>query len=150
MAEEDRILAIIREIYEQLPFNRHLGLRVNHLGPEGAGFDFAMRPELIGNYVYGILHGGAISSVLDATGGLVATASAAHRLRALSDEEIKKSVARVGTIDMRIDFLRPGKGNQFYSSGSVMRTGRKVSVTRMELRNEADILIAVGTAAYIL
>jgi len=150
MSEEDRVLAIIRDIYEQLPFNRHLGLRVRHLGTTGAGFDLAMRPELIGNYVHGILHGGAISSVLDATGGLIATASAAHRLQALSDEEIKKCVARVGTIDMRIDFLRPGKGDHFYSSGAVMRTGRKVSVTRMELRNEAEILIAVGTAAYIL
>ena len=150
MSEENRILAIIRDVYEQLPFNRHLGLRVSHLGTAGAGFDFVMQPELIGNYVHGILHGGAISSVLDATGGLIATVSAIDRLRTLADAEVKKCIARVGTIDLRVDFLRPGKGTHFHSTGAVMRAGRKVSVTRMELRNEADILIAVGTAAYIL
>ncbi len=150
MLEEDRILTIIRDIYEQLPFNHHLGLRVRRLARDGAGFDFAMRPELVGNFVHGILHGGVISSVLDATGGLIATISAIDRLRPLPDAEIRKSIARVGTIDLRVDYLRPGKGAHFHSSGAVMRTGRKVSVTRMELRNETDNLIAVGTAAYIM
>jgi acyl-coenzyme A thioesterase PaaI-like protein len=31
-----------------------------------------------------------------------------------------------------------------------MRTGRKVAVTRMELKNSEDIMIAVGTGAYII
>ena len=51
---------------------------------------------------------------------------------------------------MRIDYLRPGRGTCFSSSGTVMRTGKKVAVTRMELRNQDDILIAVGTGAYIV
>jgi acyl-coenzyme A thioesterase PaaI-like protein len=31
-----------------------------------------------------------------------------------------------------------------------MRTGRKVAVTRMELKNQEDLLIAVGTGTYIV
>ena len=61
-----------------------------------------------------------------------------------------RRIARFGTIDLRVDYLRPGKGTGFISSGSVMRTGRKVAVTRMELRNREDLLIAVGTGTYIV
>jgi acyl-coenzyme A thioesterase PaaI-like protein len=31
-----------------------------------------------------------------------------------------------------------------------MRTGKKVAVTRMELHNDEDLLIAVGTGTYIV
>jgi len=67
-----------------------------------------------------------------------------------SDKKYSSGIARIGTIDMRVDYLRPGRGARFYSSGTVMRTGRKVAVTRMELKNSDDVLIAVGTGAYIV
>jgi len=109
-----------------------------------------MKNELIGNSVHGILHGGVISAVLDATGGMTATASAMERMQGLSNDEIVNRIARIGTIDMRMDYLRPGKGTQFHSAGTVMRTGRKVAVTRMELKNQENVLIAVGTGTYIV
>ncbi len=144
------LLNIIREVYGNLPFNRLLGLSVAHLNLDAAGFNFTMKDELIGNAVHGILHGGVISAVLDTTGGMTATAAAIKRRENLSKEEIKMWIARIGTIDMRVDYLRPGRGERFKSSGTVMRTGNKVAVTRMELRNENDVMIAVGTGAYIV
>ena len=149
-AKIDSLLEIVRDVYENLPFNRLLGLSVTHLNLDEAGFIFSMKNELIGNAVHGILHGGVISAVLDTTGGLTATAAAIERRQHLSKEEIKAWIARIGTIDMRVDYLRPGRGKRFHSSGTVMRTGNKVAVTRMELRNEKNIMIAVGTGAYIV
>jgi uncharacterized protein (TIGR00369 family) len=146
----DALLKIVREVYENLPFNRLLGLKVANLKPDEAGYNFAMENELIGNAVHGILHGGVISAVLDATGGMTATASAIKRMQGLSDGEITDWIARIGTIDMRVDYLRPGRGKRFQSSGTVMRTGNKVAVTRMELRNEENVMIAVGTGTYIV
>ena len=143
-------LKIVREVYGNLPFNRLLGLKVDFLEIDRAGFSFSMRNELIGNTVHGILHGGVISTVLDTTGGMTATGSALERLRNHSKGEIIKWIARVGTIDLRVDYLRPGQGSQFHSTGTVMRTGRKVAVTRMELKNQEDKLIAVGTGTYIV
>ena len=143
-------LKIVREIYDNLPFNRHLGLKVAFLDIDRAGYTFAMKDELIGNTVHGILHGGVISAVLDTTGGMTATASAMQRMKDHTKAEIINWIARVGTIDMRVDYLRPGRGVQFHSSGTVMRTGRKVAVTRMELKNQEDLLIAVGTGTYIV
>ena len=148
--EIESMLKIVREVYEDLPFNRLLGLNVAFLKIDAAGFNFSMQNDLIGNAVHGILHGGVISAVLDATGGMTATASAVERMRGLSFDEISERIARIGTIDMRVDYLRPGRGTRFCSSGKVMRTGRKVAVTRMELKNSEDVLIAVGTGAYIV
>jgi uncharacterized protein (TIGR00369 family) len=146
----DALLKIVHEVYENLPFNRLLGLNIANLKLDEAGFSFPMRTELIGNAVHGILHGGVISAVLDTTGGMTATASAIKRKQGLSHDEIADWIARIGTIDMRIDYLRPGRGNRFQSTGIVMRTGNKVAVTRMELSNEENVLIAVGTGAYIV
>ena len=148
-AEEDKLLAIIRESFvERMPFNRMLGIDVLSLHHERAECRFSMRPELVGNYVRNILHGGVTSAVLDVTGGLVAFLGVQRKMRGKSVEEIIERFARIGTIDLRIDYLRPGQGEWFVARGFPLRTGNKVTVTRMELFNDSDELIAVGTAAY--
>jgi uncharacterized protein (TIGR00369 family) len=146
----DSVLTIVRDVYEHLPFNELLGLQVDHLEPERAGLRFKRRDELVGNVVQGILHGGVISAVLDTTGGVMATISALGRMleNGSSQAEMAASFARIGTIDMRVDYLRPGRGEHFVSTATIMRTGKTVAVTRMELTNDDGFLIAVGTGAY--
>lgn len=147
--EDAKLLAIIRESFvERMPFNRILGLDVISLHHERAECRFAMRPELVGNYVRNILHGGVTSAVLDVTGGLVAFLGVQRKMRGQSVEEILERFARIGTIDLRVDYLRPGQGSWFVARGFPLRTGNKVTVARMELFNDREELIAVGTAAY--
>ncbi len=55
-----------------------------------------------------------------------------------------------GTIDLRIDYLLPGKGRYFIASGSILRIGNKVAITRMELHNDEQRLIAAGSGTYML
>ena len=148
-AEEARLFAIIRESFvERMPFNRVLGIDIVSLRHDQAELHFDMRPDLIGNYVRNILHGGVISSVLDVTGGLVAFLGVQQKLKGKPVDEILERFARIGTIDLRIDYLRPGTGKHFLALGFPLRTGNKVAVTRMELFNDEQVLIAVGTAAY--
>ncbi len=139
------------KVYEErIPFNRVLGLKVETVTLDQAVFRFDMREELIGNYKLKILHGGVISAVLDTTGGMMASVSVLSAMAGASKEEMAKRLTRIGTIDLRIDYLRPGRGERFYSRSNLMRTGRKVSVTRMELHNNENLLIAVGTGTYIV
>jgi len=148
-ADEAELLAIIRESFvERMPFNRILGIDVLSLHHDRPELRFEMRPELVGNYVRNILHGGVISSVLDVTGGLVAFLGVQQKLKGTPVAEVLERFARIGTIDLRIDYLRPGTGAWFVARGFPLRTGNKVAVTRMELFNDQDALIAVGTAAY--
>ncbi len=141
----------LRRLYEErLPFNRVLGITVTKVEPDGGTMAFPMRGELIGNVFHRTLHGGVISAVLDAVGGLTASASLVARAVGLSGEEVKAMLARVGTIDLRVDYLRPGRGERFSASGRIMRSGRKVAVVRMEMHNQDDLLVAVGTGTYMV
>ena len=146
---EAKLLASIHEVFaEKIPFNKVLGLDVVSLANETPVLRFAMRPELVGNYMRGNLHGGVISSVIDVCGGLTAFLGLQKKLRDVSIEERLQRFARIGTIDMRVDYLRPGHGQWFEAKGTILRTGNKVAVTRMELHNDTGELIAIGTGAY--
>jgi len=149
LADEAELLAIIREsFFERMPFNRILGIELLSLHHDQPELRFDMRPELVGNYIRNILHGGVISSVLDVIGGLVAFLGVQQKLKGKPVAEVMERFSRIGTIDLRIDYLRPGTGEWFLARGFPLRTGNKVAVTRMELFNDQHALIAVGTAAY--
>jgi uncharacterized protein (TIGR00369 family) len=109
-----------------------------------------MRDELMGNYERGMLHGGVISSVIDATGGLAAFMSIQEKMRGKALEARLEISGRISTIDLRVDFLRPGLGKRFVATAYTLRTGNKVVVTRIELHNDRNDLIAVGTGSYLV
>ena len=132
------------------PFNKVLGLTPDSMDIENACVRFKMREELLGNSVYGTLHGGVISAILDITGGFVVFLDLFETVKGKPREKLMERLTKVATIDMRVDYLRPGIGKEFTASGYILRTGRKVAVVRMELHNEEDALIAVGTASYIV
>lgn len=146
---EAELLTSIHEIFaEKIPFNRVIGLDVTSLDHNCPTVRFNMRDELVGNFLRGNLHGGVISSVLDVTGGLTAFLALQQKIKHEPLEARIERFSRIGTIDMRVDYLRPGLGKWFESTGSILRTGNKVAVTRMEMFNDSGELIAVGTGAY--
>ncbi len=56
----------------------------------------------------------------------------------------------IGTIDLRVDYLRPGRGNHFLATGRVVRLGNRVAVAHTEMVNDTGELIATGGAAYMV
>ncbi len=149
--EERALFSAVHELFsERIPFNKLLGIHIDSMSFESARIRFDFRDELVGNFLRGSLHGGVVSAVLDLTGGLVAFLSALKNAPAGTHQEKLEKLANVGTIDMRVDYLRPAIGRQFLASASMLRSGNKVAVTRMELQNDEDSLIAVGTGAYLV
>ena len=138
----------IGHAFEQMiPFNRVLGLKIDSLDPKAPRLRFDMRPELVGNPIRQILHGGVISATLDVVGGLaIALASLADKAEAPTPQNFPN----IGTIDLRIDYLRPGRGKYFVATGRVVRLGGRVAVVHMELVNDTGEQIATGSAAYII
>ena len=144
-------LDFIRGIVEEnVPLNKILGIKLESLDMDGACLKVAMKEELVGNYVQGILHGGVISTLLDVTGSVTAYIGVLKELSGRPLAEIEKSLGNIITIDLRIDYLRPGKGEYFVASGSILRLGRKFCVIRTQLQNDQGKLIAVGTGTHIL
>ncbi len=149
--EKEEWLERIRDIFDnKIPFNKVLGLKVHSLNMERPKIRFAMHDALVGNYIRGSLHGGVISAVIDVTGGLSAFMGLQKKLAGEPLDIKLEKFRKLGTIDLRIDYLRPGVGKMFEATGYVLRTGHKVAVTRIELRNETEQLIAVGTGAYVI
>ena len=135
--------------FNRIPFNQLLGMQLTELSNERAVMHLPMKGELSGNFIQGILHGGAIASVLDVAGGAMVAAAAFARHRHLPAAERAAKLAKLGTIDMRIDYLRPGRGLSFNASAVLLRSGNKVAVVRSELHADDGTLIAVGTSTYL-
>ncbi len=149
LTKDDEFLSAIREMFEEKPpFHKILGVKIRSISFDRVQLFLKMREEFIGNYIQGSLHGGVISSLIDITGGLAAFMGLQGKL---SGEALEKRLARIGklgTIDLRVDYLRPGRGKEFVSTGYNLRTGNKVSVIRIELHDESNALIAVGIGSY--
>ena len=149
--KDEELFAAINGIFnEKIPFNKVLGLKVEMLRYDLVKTRFEMHDELIGNYMRGSLHGGVISSAIDVTGGLSAFMSIQQKLPGGELKEKLERFNKLGTIDLRVDYLRPGIGRYFISTGYTLRTGSRVAVTRVELNNEQNDLIAVGTGSYVI
>jgi len=150
-AFEPEFIAGLTEIFEQhIAFNRVLGLRITELRPEQVAGRIDMRPELVGHYSYNRIHGGVISAGLDAMGGLAVMAAIGARHMDEAPRERLQRFAKLGTIDLRIDYLRPGIGERFELHAEVLRLGSRVASTRMEFRGADGRLLSTGAAAYIV
>ena len=148
---KQKLLQLLQEITEnRIPFNKLIGMKIDNLDLENIRIRFEMRPELVGNFMRGNLHGGVISTVLDVTGGMLAWTGIMKKMEGSTFEEITERFAKIGTIDLRVDYLRPGLGKYFVATGSTLRAGNKLSVTTMQLHNDEGLLIAVGTGSYVV
>lgn len=109
-----------------------------------------MRPELVGHYAYNRVHGGVISASLDALGGVACLVAKAARHMDQTPAQRLEHFLKVGTIDLRIDYLRQGIGEYFDMQAEVLRVGSRVGTTRMDFMAPDGQLVAVGSGAYIV
>lgn len=152
MKAPEEYRAAAQHIYDGVPFLVWLGLEVLEASPDHVLASIRSREDLIGNPHPYILHGGVICTVMDSVGGVLGILKYLDEVEAQGDEaaleEARKRMNRIATIDMRADFLSPGRGTTFFCEGKILRLGGHVIVSRTEFRNEQDVLIAVGTSSY--
>ncbi|MBW4056543.1 MAG: thioesterase family protein [Proteobacteria bacterium] len=149
--EQARLEAMFIEIFEhRFSFNEVIGLRVESFDPESPRLTFDMRPELVGSYLHNRLHGGVIATALDTVGGFAVAVAITEKYAAETAEQIATRFGRFGTIDLRVDYLHQGIGRSFHASATVVRLGGRIASVQMTLKNDAVVLIATGTAAYII
>lgn len=119
-------LAFVRALMdEEIPFNRVLGLRVRSLAVGEVTLEIPFRAELIGDRERPALHGGVVSALADTCGG----AAVWTRVGPLD---------RVSTIDLRVDYLRPGRAETLVATGRVLRLGNRVGVVNIIMTHDGD------------
>jgi uncharacterized protein (TIGR00369 family) len=149
--EQAQLDAALADLFERrITFNQVLGLAVESARAPAPRIRFAMRPELVGSAMHGRLHGGVISAVLDAMGGFALMVAIGERHADENTLQVMHRFTRMGTIDLRVDFLRQGVGAHFVASADVTRLGGRIGSTQMRLVNDQGTLIATGAAAYVI
>ncbi len=148
---EDEFVTGLKKIFEEMiAFNQVLGLKITSLKPTQVRGRIDMKPDLIGHFSFNRLHGGVISAGLDAMGGLAVMAAIGARHMDETPVQRLHRFGKLGTIDLRIDYLRPGIGEYFELRAEVMRLGSRVASTRMEFLGADGKLLSTGSAAYIV
>jgi uncharacterized protein (TIGR00369 family) len=148
---EDEFVQGLTEIFEQkIVFNQVIGLKITGLRPEAVTGRITMKHDLVGHYAHNRIHGGVISAGLDAMGGLAVMAAIGARHMDEAPAQRLVRFGKLGTIDLRIDYLRPGIGEHFDLSAEVLRLGSRVANARMEFRAADGKLLSVGAGAYII
>jgi uncharacterized protein (TIGR00369 family) len=132
-------LTVLRQVAEELiPFNKFLGMRVVTLAAGRVELEIPWRDELVGDPMKPALHGGVISTLADTAGGIAIWGA------------LDNPVARVSTIDLRIDYLRPGRCEGLFAEAIAVRVGRTVGVADVRLYQASarGELIATGKGVY--
>ena len=148
---EEEFVAGLKDIFEEkISFNKVLGLKITSLKPERVAGRIDMKNDLIGHYAFNRIHGGVISAGLDAMGGLAVMAAIGARHMDEPPLQRLNRFAKLGTIDLRVDYLRPGVSEFFELRAEVLRLGSRVASTRMEFYGADGKLMSAGSGAYIV
>lgn len=142
----ERVISLFRDT---MPYHDLLGIEVREQGRQ-LSLRCPWKDALTGNPYQKILHGGVTASLLDTIGGLTAAVQAVTQTAADELAGLEQRLATMGTVDMRVDYLRPGRGEEFIATAEVIRSGTRLAVCRMELHNERQDHIAFGTGTYML
>ncbi len=135
---DDEAQRQLREFFaETIPFNRYLGMTLESIADGKARVRLPYKPELVGDPMRPALHGGVISTLLDTTGG-------AALWSALSMGD------RISTVDLRVDYLRPGRLDELLAEGVVRRVGNRMGVVAIRCFHPSseDDSVAEAMAVY--
>ena len=112
----------LAELLRSVPYMRFLGMEADLAGDEmTATLPFA--PELVGNMMIPALHGGVIGAFLEMT--------AVCQLWLLApDQRLPR------TIDVTIEYLRPGRAQALHARADVRKVGRRIANVHVEAWQE--------------
>ncbi|MBI1944203.1 MAG: hotdog fold thioesterase [Deltaproteobacteria bacterium] len=129
---------LVRSLMEEhVPFNKHLGLKALQVTPEEVHLCLPYRAEFVGDPIRGALHGGTVSALIDTAGGAVAF------LNVSANE-------RVSTVDLVVDYLRPGPLADIVAKARIVRRGNRVIISNVDVvpRVGEQYVIAQGRGVY--
>ncbi|WP_433854308.1 PaaI family thioesterase [Streptomyces kronopolitis] len=115
--------ARVRESFGRQGLMSHLGARLTRIAPGRVHIALPGRPEV--TQQHGYFHAGATSAIADSAGGY-----AAYTL--FPDD------AEVLTVEYKINLLAPAVGDHIEAVGTVLKSGRTLTVCRLEVFGVRD------------
>ena len=107
----------------RVPYMKFLGLTAELAGDEMTAI-LPFQPHLVGNVMLPALHGGVIGAFLEMT--------------ALLQLAVREPLRRQPrTIDVTIEYLRPGRAQTTYARADVRKIGKRIANVHVEAWQEA-------------
>lgn len=129
--------ASARRHFDEFPLHRFLGVTLDEQRRGFARIALATGPNTIGG-VGGSVHGGVLAALVD-----IAMLQALFSTFGPDDEA-------AGTADLNITYLRPALGRRIYAEATVIKKGRQLAVTEVEIKDEEGRLCAKGRTLYAI
>lgn len=139
MPGEDKPSRTTRSFIDHIPHNRALGMSVVAIERAQATFKLAYDAKLVGNPDTGVLHGGAITALIDACSGGAVFAALTEWVQ-------------IATLDLRIDYLSGGEpGRDVLCRAHCYKLTRNVAFTRaVAYHDSEDDPIATSMGTFML
>ena len=136
LSDEQRT-KIARQFIEAIPHAQALGMELTQIGLGEATMRMPYDTRLVGDPDTGVVHGGAVSVLMDTCGG---AAVMSHPARPLG----------TATIDLRIDYMRPATpGQAITATATCYHMTRSVAFVRaVAVDEDADRPVATATGAF--
>jgi uncharacterized protein (TIGR00369 family) len=127
----------IAAIVDHIPYARFMGITMDVAEGEVTG-KLAFADHLVGNAVFGALHGGTIGALLESTAVFTL-------LWRAETETVPK------TINITVEYLRSGQLRDTFARASVTRQGRRIATVRaLAWQDDPDRPIAAANAHFLL
>lgn len=108
----------VRLFSEGNPLCRAMGIAFESIGEGEASLSLPWREDLVGDPDTGVIHGGAVSVLLDTACGIAVMVNPGQE-------------AATATIDLRIDYMRPARpGETLHAKAKVYHSTRNVAFLR--------------------
>ena len=136
-ATKESYYQYLKDIFLNSPFSETLNIIGTEVEAGQATLYMEILPEKHMNTNQS-LHGGVMASLLDTASGM--------SVRSLLDES-----ETIATINLSINFLRPGFSGKLTAKGHVKSKGKKMATVEAELYDEKNKLLAnsIGTFAIL-
>ena len=139
MPSDPKILERARARAAANNYWRHLGIDVTDAGEGWIRLRLPVRDELR-NSGGAPLHGGALSSLLDAAvGGALSTV-----------HEASEGGVGQATLDLNITYIGAARQGEIYAEGRIIRKGGTIAYGEADIRDAAGELLARGRVTYML
>lgn len=143
--------ALLHDLVAQIPYLGFLGIRFDTAGDELTAV-LPYRDDLIGNPLIPALHGGVTAAFLEVTAitGLVWSGLIQGRLPAAA-LEVKNLPSLPKTIDITVDYLRPGQPRDAFARARINRSGRRYASVHVEAwQDDPQRLFAQSTGHFLM